>query len=53
MIYVLWILYINRKSCAQVHELVENHFGDNLESILFSWLHVYNAHFASVRYERV
>ena len=29
----------NRTSCAQVRELP--HFGDNRESTLFSWLHIY------------
>ena len=41
----------NRTSCAQVHELPQSHFGDNREGTLFSWLHVYYAHLASVRFE--
>ena len=41
----------NRTSCAQVHELPRSHCGDNLEGTLFSWLYIYNAHLASVRFE--
>ena len=41
----------NRTSCAQVHELPQSHCGDNLEGTLFSWLHIYNTHLASVRFE--
>ena len=41
----------NRPSCAQVHELTQSHCGDNWEATLFSWLHVYYAHLASVRLE--
>ena len=28
--------YINRTSCAQVHELPQSHCGDNREGALFS-----------------
>ena len=28
--------YINRTSCAQVHELPQSHCGDNREGTLFS-----------------
>ena len=31
----------NCPSCAQVHELPQNHCGDNPEGTLFSWLHIY------------
>ena len=31
----------NRTSCAQVHELPQNHCGDKREGTLFSWLHIY------------
>ena len=31
----------NRISCAWVHELPQNHCGDNREGTLFSWLHIY------------
>ena len=35
-------IYIcNRTSCAEVHELLQSHCGDNWEGTLFSWLHVY------------
>ena len=27
-------------SCTQVHELPQNHYGDNRKDTLFSWLHV-------------
>ena len=40
-----------RFSCAQVHELPQSHCGDNREGTLFSWLHIYYAHLASVRFE--
>ena len=29
-------VYINRTSCAQVHELPQSHCGDNREGTLFS-----------------
>ena len=32
----------------QVHELPQNHFDDNWEGTLFSWLHVYYAHCTSI-----
>ena len=49
---VRWTWYMmNRTSCAQVHELPQSHCGDNQEGTLFSWLHVYYAHLASVRFE--
>ena len=38
-------------SCAQVHELLQSHCGDNREGTLFSWLHIYHSHLASVRLE--
>ena len=38
-------------SCAQVHELPQSDCGDNREGTLFSWLHIYYAHLASVRFE--
>ena len=41
----------NRKSCTQVHELPQIHFGENWEGTLFSWLHLYYSHLASVRFE--
>ena len=41
----------NRTSCAQVHELRQSHCGDDRKSSLFSWLHIYYAHLASVRFE--
>ena len=41
----------NRTSCAQVHELPQSHCGDNREGTLFSWLHIYYAHLAFVRFE--
>ena len=37
----------DRTSCAQVHELLQSHCGDNREGTLFSWY----AHLASVRFE--
>ena len=39
----------NRTSCAQVHELPQNHYGDNRECTLFYIL--FHAHFGSVRFE--
>ena len=43
------IIYIS--VCAQVHELPQSHYGDNREGTLFSWLHIYYAHLAFVRFE--
>ena len=40
-----------RTSCAQVHELPQSHCGDNREGTLFSLLHLYCTHLASVRFE--
>ena len=45
-----WYTYIIY-SCAQVHELPQSHCVDNREGTLFSWLHVYYVHLASVRFE--
>ena len=47
----VWLM--NRTSCAQVHELPQNHCGDNREGTLFLWLHmhIYYAHLASVKFE--
>ena len=39
----------NRTSCAQVHELPQSNCGDSWDGTLFSWLHVYYTHLASVR----
>ena len=41
----------NHTSCAQVHELPQSHCDDNLQSTLFSWLHIFYAHLASVRFK--
>ena len=41
----------NCMSCVQVHELLQSHCGDNQEGTLFSWLHIYYAHLAFVRFE--
>ena len=41
----------NRISRAQVHELPQSYCGDNQEGTLFSWLQIYYAHLASVRFE--
>ena len=41
----------NRTSCAQVHELSPNDFDDKSEGTLFPWLHIYNAHLASERFQ--
>ena len=41
----------NHASCAQVHELPQNHCGDNQEGILPSWLHIYYAHLALTGFE--
>ena len=53
-----WALFVslvpamcNRTSSTQVHELPESHCGDNREGTLFLWLHIYYAHFVSVRFE--
>ena len=51
---ILWFIGTskwNRTSCAQVHELPQSHCGYNLEGTLFSWLHIYYAQLASVRFE--
>ena len=55
---VCWALFgslvpvmCNHTSSAQVHELPKSHSGDNRESTLFSWFHVYYTHLASVRFE--
>ena len=50
-IMVLWQLmhlgtWCTVKSCTQVHELTQSHYGDNREGILFSWLYIYYAHLA-------
>ena len=34
-----------------MHELPQSHCRDNREGTLFSWLHIYYAHLASVRFE--
>ena len=36
MMYGLYIKCPNRTSCAQVHELLQSHCGDNREGTLFS-----------------
>ena len=41
----------DRTSCAQVHELPQSHCGDNRGGTLCSWLHIYYAHVAFVRFE--
>ena len=41
----------NHTSCAQVHELPQNHWVDNRDDTLFSWLHIYYAHLSTVRFE--
>ena len=41
----------NHPSCAQVHELKQSHCRTNWEATLFSWLHIYYAHLASVRFK--
>ena len=53
-----WVLFCsivpaicNRTSYAEVYELPQNHCGDNREGTLFSWLHIYYGHLASVRFE--
>ena len=48
-----WALDVrfNRTSCTQVHDLAQSHCGDNREGTLFSWLHRYYPHLASVRFE--
>ena len=49
-----WVLYIRLRhcsSCAQVHRLPQSHCGDNQEGTLFSWLHIYYACLASMRFE--
>ena len=38
-------------SCAQEHELPQSQCGDKREDTLFSWLHIYYAHLAFVRFE--
>ena len=43
--------FINCTSCAQVYKLLQSHCGDNLEGTLFSRLHIYYTHLASVRFE--
>ena len=56
--FACWVLFgslvptmCNCTSCTQVHELQQNHCGDIWEGTLFSWLHVYYAHLAFVRFE--
>ena len=41
----------NRISCGQVYELPQSQCSDNREGTLFSRLHIYYAHLASVRFE--
>ena len=43
-----WLM--SHTSCAQVNELPQSHCGDNREGTFFSWLHIYFAHLASVRF---
>ena len=44
----------NCTSHAQLHdELQESHLADNQEGALFSWLHVYYVHLASVRFQHL
>ena len=38
-------------SGAQVHKLPQSHCGHNREGTLFSWLHIYYANHASVKFE--
>ena len=41
-----------RTSCAQVNESPKSYCGDNQEDRVFSWLHIYYALLASVRFQR-
>ena len=38
-------------ACRAVHELLQSHCDNNREGKLFSWLHIYYAYLASVRFE--
>ena len=44
-------LYYPLMSYAQVRELLQSHCGDNREGTLFSPLHIYYTHIASMRFE--
>ena len=53
-----WVLFgslvpsmCNGTSCAQVHVSPQSHCGDNPEGTLLSWVHIYYARLASVRFE--
>ena len=48
--YISYII-IYMQSCVQVHELPQNHCGDNREGTLFSWLHINYTYLASVKFE--
>ena len=51
-LFSLWVSAMcNRTSCAQVLEVPQSHCGDNWEGTLFSWLHTYYVHLASMRFE--
>ena len=47
----LCIFLSTRTSCAQEHELPQSHCADNQEGTLFSWLHLFCTHLASVRFK--
>ena len=49
--HIMYITVHNRTSSAKMHELQQSHCGDNREGTLFSRLHIYYAHLASVRFE--
>ena len=48
---IMYITVHNRTSCVKMHELQQSDCGDNREGTLFSRLHIYYAHLASVRFE--
>ena len=41
MLLGTWCTCTSCTPCAQVHELQQNHCGNNREGTLFSWLHIY------------
>ena len=60
LLSTIWIIWLfgslvpamhNFTSWSQVHELPRSHCSDNQESILFSWLHIYYTHLASLNFQ--
>ena len=51
MVHSLLLAMCNHTSCLQVYELPQSYSSDDREVTLWSKLHVYNVHLASVQFE--